>query len=393
MKNSFKPKLIPPDGVSGDAVILLVFLFIGGILFVAFVMGFAFIGSPRKASSTPSPSISITRTPAATKTLGLAGAQTSTQASRQTLTAIPINITASGTVFVAPSITPYGTLPAPSPTLYSLLWTSTPFSLIQTSTPYVFKSPIPYVYKSSTPVRTRTPTVTSTAPTSTATSTATLTPTLTATVTTTLTPTFTPTPTVTATFTATPTSTITPVVCGTTTPPTPSAGALTPVADTWIESAANTAPHGLDDTLSIRADNNGDQRILIKFDLTGFSGTVSSAKLFFNIDQNSTGNPTIFLFEPARAWSEADATWLQAQNQQPWTTAGGDFNSAAPLMSTTTAANCWVQLDVKALVQKWVTSSDTNLGLLLIATGSSGQNYIPSKEKADTTVPILEITQ
>ncbi|MCX6065374.1 MAG: hypothetical protein NT121_06425, partial [Chloroflexi bacterium] len=279
MKNSFKPKLIPPDGVSGDAVILLVFLFIGGILFVAFVMGFAFVGAPRKASPTPSPSISATRTPAATKTsmIGTAGAQTSTQANLQTMTAQPISITASGTVFVAPSITPYGTLPAPSPTIYSIIWTSTPFSLAKTNTPYVFKSPIPYVYKSSTPIFTRTPTITATAPTSTATSTATSTPNST------VTTTATPTPTVTATFTATPTSTITPVVCGATAP---GAAVLKPTADTWIESAADTTNHGSDDTLYIRSNNNGDQRILMMFDLPS-SGTVSSAKLFFNIATTS----------------------------------------------------------------------------------------------------------
>ncbi len=381
MKNSFKPKLIPPDGVSGDAVILLVFLFIGGILFVAFVMGFAFVGAPRKASPTPSPSISATRTPAATKTsmIGTAGAQTSTQANLQTMTAQPISITASGTVFVAPSITPYGTLPAPSPTIYSIIWTSTPFSLAKTNTPYVFKSPIPYVYKSSTPIFTRTPTITATAPTSTATSTATSTPNST------VTTTATPTPTVTATFTATPTSTITPVVCGATAP---GAAVLKPTADTWIESAADTTNHGSDDTLYIRSNNNGDQRILMMFDLPS-SGTVSSAKLFFNIA--TTSGATIFLYEPLRAWSESNATWRQAQFQQPWT-AGGDFNPAAPIISTTTLAGCWVQLDVKVLVQKWVTNPDTNLGLILIATGADGQITIPSKEKADATVPILEVT-
>jgi hypothetical protein len=246
----------------------------------------------------------------------------------------------------------------------------------KTSTPVKTK-PV----KTSTPVRTRTPTSTST-----------ITPTgLTNTPTETATETTTPTITITATTTETPAVSLTPTItpvrdCAVTDP-----GLGLPVSDdTWIESATPTVNHGTDTLLSIRADNGADQRILLKFNLSSLTGTglsVATAKLYFYI--KSTSGATIFLYKSNTNWKGTDATWQVARYPVNWATPGGDYNPA-PIISTTTMAGCRVQLDVTTLVQAWFTDPTTNNGVILIASGPSGEIGIPSSR--DVKGPVLLVT-
>jgi hypothetical protein len=313
----------PPRGISSDVIILVVFLLISGIMFVAYVMR---LGS--SAGSLPTVTATLTRP---IVTLKPAIRLTPTPSVSSTATAIP-------TGAASPTLTP---LVPGVPTL-------TPGRTIY---PTATTKPKTTAVKSSTPVRTitHTPTPTPTGPTGTPTATATITPVNN---------------------------------CATATATADLGLGLPVIGDTWIESAEPTINHGSDTLLSLRADNSGDRRILLKFDLSSLSASaIVNAKLYFYI--NSTSGATIYLYNPTRNWDEAETTWRLAQAGLAWTNEGGDYN-VTPIISTVTTAGCRVQLDITALVQKWSIDSLNNNGVILIASGSSGEISIPSSRSTPT---------
>ena len=312
MANNSERISTPPAGLSGDVIILVVFLFIGGIMFAAYLIGLGSAGGV-------SPTATATLTP-------------SVVASK------PMPITPPN-----PSVSPTET--SVSDALVS-----------PTVTPLVTSAPS---LKPSTDVTEK----------------ETTTPTITATSTVTGIPTITPTP------------AITPAgVCATADP-----GQGLPVSDdTWIESAVQTAVHGADTYLSIRADSGGDRRILLKFNISSLSGSsVASAKLYFFI--NTTSGATIFLYKPVTSWKGTEATWESPQFGYIWAKPGGDYNPLLPIISTIPMAGCRVELDVTTLVQDWFTTPSTNKGVILIASGSSGEIRIPSS-RATANGPALLVT-
>jgi hypothetical protein len=337
---------------SGDVIILLVFLFTGTILFASYAMKVGFLQG-----------ISTTATPTLTPFV------VASKVVRRTPTLLPLTETSTPTASLSPTVTSLATsLPSLTPVKAS---TARP----NTSTP------VPY--KSNTPVKTKARAPTSTPVTETATITAT--------------PTVTGTPTITSTPTTTATLTITPVsVCVTTDP----GSGLLVNDDTWIDETAPTAVHGADPLLSIRADRGGDQRVLIKFDISSLSGpSVAEAKLYFYIiNNNNESDVTIFLYKVTSVWKGADATWLIAQPDVNWIkpSGGGDYNPAhVAVVRMTTNAGCRVQLDVTTLVRDWFATPSTNNGVILIAYGSSGEINIPSSRATDVfpaNGPVLLVT-
>jgi hypothetical protein len=336
---------------SGDVIILLVFLFTGTILFASYAMKVGFLQG-----------ISTTATPTLTPFV------VASKVVRRTPTLLPLTETSTPTASLSPTVTSLATsLPSLTPVKAS---TARP----NTSTP------VPY--KSNTPVKTKARAPTSTPVTETATITAT--------------PTVTGTPTITSTPTTTATLTITPVsVCVTTDP----GSGLLVNDDTWIDETAPTAVHGADPLLSIRADNGGDQRILIKFDIPSLSGSsVAEAKLYFYIINNNASEVTISIYKVTTSWKGTDASWQIAQSNEKWVklSGGGDYNpDPIAVVRMTTNAGCRVQLDVTTLVRDWFATPSTNNGVILIASGSPGMINIPSHRATDVfpaNGPVLLVT-
>jgi hypothetical protein len=335
MTNDSERASSPPNSISGDVIILFVFLLIGGIMFAVYVMG---LSSPGEGSPTNTATLTrpvVTSKPAMTLT--------PTPSVSSTVTALPTEPASPTLTRLAPG----------APTL-------TPGRIIY---PTATTRPKTTAVKSSTPVRTNTPVST-----------------------------ITHTPTRTVIVTSTITTTITPVNndCATTDP----GLGLPVVGDTWIESAGPTINHGSDTLLLLRADNNGDRRILLKFDLASFSGlSIASAKLYFYINStniNSTSGATIYLYNAARYWEGIEATWRLAEVGTAWTNEGGDYN-VVPIISIVVpkgTADCRVQLDLTALVRDWSTGSINN-GVILIATGTSGEISISSSRATPIANPLV----
>ncbi len=347
-----KPASVP--GISGDFVILSIFLLVGGAVFAGFLLSFLLLGGiwnhgpfAPAAVSTPSPTPVGSFTPVLTRS--------------------PIP---------PPTRNPQATLmelPSLAATQTFVVYLST-----LTFTPTVTRTP--------TATRTKTPTVTPTVRTAT--------PTLTA-VTPSKTPTAMPTQTSTRAPSWTPTSTVT--LTPTITPVAPSCAAsspsgLNPTFDTWIESAHPNLTHTTEAILNLNTSSDNSQRVLLKFDVTPSPGTgITDAKLYLYVQSVTDAGVTVFIHPVTSAWDQS-ATWNDASTSQPWSKAGGDFKSS-PVLSFQPSGNCYVTLDVQPLVQEWYDGGSTNDGLILIAVGPSGaQVVLSANEDPASRPPLLNVS-
>lgn len=271
-------------------------------------------------------------------------------------------------------------------------------------------TPTPTATVSPTPTWTTVSTATST-PTETATGTLlpTATPTRTATPTATNTPTPTPTNTATPTKTSTPTATFTPTLTPTpTNTPIPydlpitrwfqmgvSPAGYNGVADTYITSSDENRNSGGESVLRINYD--GREKALIRFDLSRYvpsDAVVTSARLdvnFYLFDSRYPGVPTdIGAFEVVRPWAEYEATWRRPSTGLTWMGCDGVGDRAStPAASTVVDATGWYKWQdpgLTQLVQKWVSDSAANNGLVLIGQSPTERQFWSATSSQNATV-------
>ncbi len=356
--NSVRKPGIQP-GITGDGIILLVFLIVGGLLFAAFMMGSVF-NAGTTATVTPSPTASIS--PGLLSTAG--GGTTRPVTLSRTLTPL------------AP-----GTMTS-TPLKFRTFTPRPPVNFYPTYTPYLYKSPTPIRTKTLTPTMTvtRTATVTKTP-------TLTRTPLTSVTPTTGLTPTITMTftPTVTVTFTFTSVATLAPTATGTITPiptqtniPIPTelpaalacigvpTGGSAPVKDTWVDSVDLTS-HGSQTALLVNASATVQQRTLFQF--TAPIVIPNSANLYLHITSQSAG--IIKAYRLTREFDD-NANWIYAKPDIPldWSSSGGDY--AIPAESFQLPGNipqdgCWVSLNVISIVNGWISDPTSSNGIILLS--------------------------
>jgi len=221
----------------------------------------------------------------------------------------------------------------------------------------------------------------------------TATPPAAATATVTATPTTAATPTATVPATATGTATVTPTATATATaapqtlvfrqgvsPDQGYAGA----GDTYLSDYAPgdaTAVFGDSSSLLVRA---GGRRVaLLRFDISAIppAATVLAASLSINVGRQTEGSLMlpVAAYAMVRPWSAGDATWLQAASGVPWGSGGAsaatDRSQQAGAMMTLHQAGEWYDLDLRDMVQTWVSNPATNSGLLLAGQGSAALEF------------------
>lgn len=240
-------------------------------------------------------------------------------------------------------------LPTNTPT-YTPTATPTPSNTpTVTSTPTNTATPTETPLLSPTP--SNTPTVTAT-PTNTATSTATNTPTRTGTPTNTATPAHTPTP--------MPTATLAPDITR-----------LTPEAATSL--SAYQPNQNLSSQSALYVNAADELCALLRFDLTGLD-SVTSATLRIYVE--SGGNMTLSVYNLARDWVEAEATWQRATVRNFWYAPGAngyyDREMTAEATLTITGAGAYT-VDLSDLAAEWLADEDTNYGIALKGSGTAAQ--------------------
>jgi hypothetical protein len=110
------------------------------------------------------------------------------------------------------------------------------------------------------------------------------------------------------------------------------------------------------------------------------------------------GSPAdLTAFELLKYWAEDAVTWDNRTSDMPWGTPGGDYAEtlAGSLEITSNDVGTWAELDITALVQKWVADPAANRGLLLRlmnATSYTKYRLASSEYWNPALVPHIEVT-
>ena len=151
---------------------------------------------------------------------------------------------------------------------------------------------------------------------------------------------------------------------------------LTAGADTWLDIASVSTPHGADAKLIV--DAVPDNSILLAWDLGAIpaGSTVSSATMSFYMPNAEDQSSHVYEFYALRRpWSEADATWDNADTGAPWSTPGAQ-NTASDRYTTVLATSptggtppVWVttalNVDGVAQLQRWLDGADPYHGFAI----------------------------
>ncbi|WP_224241193.1 CBM96 family carbohydrate-binding protein [Hyalangium gracile] len=147
---------------------------------------------------------------------------------------------------------------------------------------------------------------------------------------------------------------------------------FTPVADARVEGTTPTGNYGSSSVLKV--DGSPQYASFLRFELSGLSGTIASAKLRLYSTDATVNGPAVYT--TGSSWQESTITF---QNKPATQT----------LLSTasTVAANAWVEWDVTAAVQ-----GNGAVNLAVVPTGTDGTVF-SSRNTSNTSVhPQLVVT-
>jgi hypothetical protein len=150
-----------------------------------------------------------------------------------------------------------------------------------------------------------------------------------------------------------------------------------PVADTYVDNSATGTNHGASGQLG--ADNSPVRRTFLRFNVSGISGTVASAKLRVHTDNVSgaeSDSGGLFRGMSGTTWCETGTTW----NNQP------AIDGAALGSLGAVSADAWYEIDVTS----YVTGNGT-YSIGVTSTSTNGADY-DARESGSTTAPQLVVT-
>ena len=168
--------------------------------------------------------------------------------------------------------------------------------------------------------------------------------------------------------------------------------------------AGSFATKNLSTTLETRASSNPEylRRALVKFDTQSTipKGTsIASAILTLTV-KDASGDPTrrIAAYQMTTSWTEAEVTWKDRRDGQPWGTPGGDLGSRLSIATVSNSVGSKASFDVTPLVRDAVagklgTSRYTRIELLDLdeSTHDSWRSYYTA-EASGAQRPTLTVT-
>jgi len=177
----------------------------------------------------------------------------------------------------------------------------------------------------------------------------------------------------------------------------PDADVKNVTTDTWLDSTAQTTPHGSDVELVV--DPSPQRATLIRFDLAAIppGSTVTAAEVVWVVfDPISTGSEVKaqVLLLP---WSETEASWANASAGRAWPNSGATGASIASTIVATYRPDAdgeYAAALLPAVVQAWVDAPASNYGLRWQSSAADGNNLrVHSRESAVSAEhPLLRVT-
>ncbi len=160
--------------------------------------------------------------------------------------------------------------------------------------------------------------------------------------------------------------------------PPPAFRQFTPVADSWVSKTSASSNEGSDTALRVKfGGTSATSKVyetLLKFDLSGLSGAVSSVKLrLFVLDSGANGGT---VHATSNAWTETGVTWANAP-------------AATPAVLATVGAttiNAWKEVDLPAGA---VAAGGTYSLKIRVASAGDGTTWYSSRE--GTNAPQLVV--
>lgn len=150
-----------------------------------------------------------------------------------------------------------------------------------------------------------------------------------------------------------------------------------PVEDARVKSSSPTRNYGSDDELRLRA-GNPEYRSFLKFDVSGLSGSVSTATMRLYVTDGSVEGGEIYSvsnnYSGGGSWSEAGLTWSNAPDM-----GGAELSSVG-----TVSVGEWIEFDVTAAIGG---DGAHSFGLL---SNSSNSVLYSSKEGSNPPELIIE---
>ena len=172
---------------------------------------------------------------------------------------------------------------------------------------------------------------------------------------------------------------------------------LTPVADALVRDGSATTNFGNDTTLMAKLDGGGYTRwSYLKFDLTSFSGTVTSGKLRLTVSSAPTSAT------PVAVYGSTNTSWIEGNggtdnspaNEITWTNKPATSGSA--LVSVTVPANVAtgtvIEWDLTAYIQQQKSAGATSVTLVIQGTTSGSPYVVGFGSRETATAPELKLT-
>jgi hypothetical protein len=138
--------------------------------------------------------------------------------------------------------------------------------------------------------------------------------------------------------------------------------------DAWIDKPNATTNNGSTTAIQVQGRQNSIQRGLVQFDVSSIGcAAVTSATLRLRVDSNSLSTSvTHDVHRALVSWTEGGVTWNSRNGTTNWSTAGGaagtDFETVATASTSTGTGTGFIEWNVTADVQAYVSGAATNNG-------------------------------
>ena len=163
-----------------------------------------------------------------------------------------------------------------------------------------------------------------------------------------------------------------------------------PSKDTRIVAMAPATNYGNNLYLTTNGKSTASERTLLEFDLSPIppASVIDAATLNMYLYFWSGKNDNVKAYKLTSDWTEGNgassgATWnyRDMNGMLPWTTAGGDFDTAT-LGSYSIKSTGWYSMDLTGQVQNWIDGTSPNQGIILASpiAADNHLNYYHSRE-------------
>jgi RHS repeat-associated protein len=128
-------------------------------------------------------------------------------------------------------------------------------------------------------------------------------------------------------------------------------------------------------------------RSLLQFDISTIpeDARILDTSLSAFVQGGPTTGKNLTVHEVTAAWTDGAATWNARGAGQPWTAAGGDFlPTATDTVQNVTGSTGWTVLHPTSSVQRWVSGTARNNGLLLKTSATGAELTLAGKNATGT---------